>query len=111
MGHGVRMIAVITGANRVIRLEVARRLAERADTAILTARDLTKAQAAAERVGARGAQLDVTDATSAQRLAADLEPVDVLVNHAAVNYDTWQRATTVALDQVRETLETNLLGA
>jgi NAD(P)-dependent dehydrogenase (short-subunit alcohol dehydrogenase family) len=111
MGHGVRMIAVITGANRGIGLEVARRLAQRGDTAILTARDLTQAQAVAERVGARAAQLDVTDASSAQRLAAELEAVDVLVNNAAINYDTWQRATTADLDQVRETLETNLLGA
>ncbi len=45
------MIAVITGANRGIGLEVARQLAARGDTAILTARDMAKAQAAAERVG------------------------------------------------------------
>jgi NAD(P)-dependent dehydrogenase (short-subunit alcohol dehydrogenase family) len=105
------MIAVITGANRGIGLEVARRLAARGDTAILTARDLGKARAAAERVGARAAQLDVADASSVQRLAAELEEVDVLVNNAAINYDTWERAATADLDVVRDTLETNLFGA
>jgi NAD(P)-dependent dehydrogenase (short-subunit alcohol dehydrogenase family) len=105
------MIAVITGANRGIGLEVARRLAARGDTAILTARDPAKAQAAAERVGARAAQLDVTDAESVERFAAELAEVDVLVNNAAIHYDTWQRATSADLQVVREALETNLLGA
>jgi NAD(P)-dependent dehydrogenase (short-subunit alcohol dehydrogenase family) len=105
------MIAVITGANRGIGLEVARQLAARGDTAILTARDPAKAQAAAERVGARAAQLDVTDAESVERFAAELAEVDVLVNNAAIHYDTWQRATSADLQVVREALETNLLGA
>ena len=111
MGHGSGMIAVITGANRGIGLEVARRLAARGDTAILTARDLAKAQAAAERVGAHAAQLDVTDPDSVARFAASVGEVDALVNNAAINYDTWERATTADLDVVRSTLETNLLGA
>jgi NAD(P)-dependent dehydrogenase (short-subunit alcohol dehydrogenase family) len=105
------MIAVITGANRGIGLEVARQLAARGDTAILTARDPAKAQTAAERVGARAAQLDVTDAESVERFAAELAEVDVLVNNAAIHYDTWQRATSADLQVVREALETNLLGA
>jgi NAD(P)-dependent dehydrogenase (short-subunit alcohol dehydrogenase family) len=105
------MIAVITGANRGIGLEVARRLAARGDTAILTARDLAKAEAAAERVGARPAQLDVTDPASVARFAESVAEVDALVNNAAINYDTWERATTADLDVVRDTLETNLFGA
>jgi NAD(P)-dependent dehydrogenase (short-subunit alcohol dehydrogenase family) len=105
------MIAVITGANRGIGLEVARQLAARGDTAILTARDLAKAEAAAERVGARPAQLDVTDPASVARFAESVAEVDALVNNAAINYDTWERATTADLDVVRGTLETNLFGA
>jgi NAD(P)-dependent dehydrogenase (short-subunit alcohol dehydrogenase family) len=105
------MIAVITGANRGIGREVARQLAARGDTAILTARDLAKAQAAAAEVGARPAQLDVTDPDSVERFAAAVGEVDVLVNNAAIHYDTWERARSADLDVVREALETNLLGA
>jgi NAD(P)-dependent dehydrogenase (short-subunit alcohol dehydrogenase family) len=107
------MIAVITGANRGIGLEVARQLAGRGDTAILTARDLAKAQAATAALGAnaRAAQLDVTDPDSVARLADGLDAVDVLINNAAIHYDTWQRASTADLDVVREALETNVIGA
>jgi NAD(P)-dependent dehydrogenase (short-subunit alcohol dehydrogenase family) len=105
------MIAVITGANRGIGLEVARQLAARGDTAVLTARDPAKAQAAAEQVSARAAQLDVTDPDSVARFAQSVGEVDALVNNAAINYDTWERATTADLDVVRGTLDTNLLGA
>ena len=37
--------------------------------------------------------------------------LDVLVNNAAILYDTWQRGIDADLDKVREALETNLLGA
>jgi NAD(P)-dependent dehydrogenase (short-subunit alcohol dehydrogenase family) len=56
-------------------------------------------------------RLDVTEADDIARLAGELERVDVLVNNAAILYDTWNRAATVDLDVVREALETNLLGA
>ena len=101
----------ITGANRGIGREVARQLAARGDTAVLTARDLAKAQAAAAEVGARPAQLDVTDPDSVERFASEVPEVDVLVNNAAIHYDTWERARSADLDVVREALETNLLGA
>ena len=35
----------------------------------------------------------------------------MLVNNAAILYDTWQRGIDADLDQVREAFETNLLGA
>jgi NAD(P)-dependent dehydrogenase (short-subunit alcohol dehydrogenase family) len=60
-------------------------------------------------------RLDVTDPASAAELADDLVErygrVDVLVNNAAIHYDTWQRAENADLGVVREALETNLLGA
>jgi NAD(P)-dependent dehydrogenase (short-subunit alcohol dehydrogenase family) len=116
-------IAVVTGANRGIGREVARQLAMRGDTVVLTARDHGKAeQAAAELVADRTVevaplprQLDVTDAGSVQRVGDDLAErfgrLDVLVNNAAIHYDTWQRASDADLTTVREALETNLLGA
>jgi NAD(P)-dependent dehydrogenase (short-subunit alcohol dehydrogenase family) len=108
-------VCVVTGANRGIGLEVARRLARDGDTVVLTARDLEKAEKAAR--GMRGDvvpwQLDVADPASVERLGGELpyERVDVLVNNAAIHYDTWQRAANADLDVVREALETNLLGA
>jgi len=59
----------------------------------------------------RAVRLDVTDAQSIRALAEALERVDVLVNNAAISYDTWNRAATTDLDFIREALETNLLGA
>jgi NAD(P)-dependent dehydrogenase (short-subunit alcohol dehydrogenase family) len=120
-GAGVSRVAVVTGANRGIGREVARQLAARGDTVWLTARDLGKAERAAAELAAgaggrvRVHQLDVADPAGAARLADDLarehDRVDVLVNNAAIHYDTWQRASDADLDVVREALETNLLGA
>ncbi|MFC4116532.1 SDR family oxidoreductase [Nonomuraea zeae] len=108
-------VCVVTGANRGIGLEVARRLAATGDTVLLTARDLGKAEKAAQGVGAQPWQLDVADPESAERfgreVAARHERVDVLVNNAAIHYDTWQRAADADLTVVREALDTNLLGA
>jgi NAD(P)-dependent dehydrogenase (short-subunit alcohol dehydrogenase family) len=37
--------------------------------------------------------------------------LDVLVNNAAILYDSWQRAASADLETVREAFETNTLGA
>jgi NAD(P)-dependent dehydrogenase (short-subunit alcohol dehydrogenase family) len=59
-------------------------------------------------------RLDVTSGDDAVRVAADITErfgkLDVLVNNAAITYDTWQRAVTADLDVVREAAETNLYG-
>jgi NAD(P)-dependent dehydrogenase (short-subunit alcohol dehydrogenase family) len=112
-------VVLVTGANRGIGRELARQLALRGDAVVLTARDLGKAERAAaalpghERVLAR--RLDVTDPASVEQVAADLDRrygrLDVLVNNAAIHYDTWQDATTADLQVVREALEVNLFGA
>jgi NAD(P)-dependent dehydrogenase (short-subunit alcohol dehydrogenase family) len=63
----------------------------------------------------RVVRLDVTDAAGLAALAADVDDtegrVDVLVNNAAVHYDTWQSAVDVDLAVVREAIETNVLGS
>jgi NAD(P)-dependent dehydrogenase (short-subunit alcohol dehydrogenase family) len=56
-------------------------------------------------------RLDVTDRASIDAIAGELDRVDVLVNNAAIHYDTWNRAATTDLDLVREAMETNLYGA
>ena len=108
---------VVTGANRGIGREVALQLARRGDLVVVTARDAGAAAATAADIGARavGHQLDVTDAASVAGLARFVDdhvgPLDVLVNNAAIHYDTWQRASDADLAVVREAFETNLFGA
>lgn len=112
-------IALVTGANRGIGFEVCRKLAEEGYRVMLTARDASKARDAAERIGgeARGIttqQLDVTDAASIERareaIARRFRRLDVLVNNAAIDYDTDQEVLTADLDRVARTLDANTLG-
>jgi NAD(P)-dependent dehydrogenase (short-subunit alcohol dehydrogenase family) len=113
-------IAVVTGANRGIGLGVVRGLAARGYITVLGARDLAKGKAAAASLAEAGLevllrQLDVTDQASIDRLSHELAGrygrLDVLVNNAAINYDTWQQAENANLAVVRETMETNVYGA
>jgi NAD(P)-dependent dehydrogenase (short-subunit alcohol dehydrogenase family) len=113
-------IALVTGANRGIGLELVRQLAQRGFTTVLASRDAEKGRAAADALAADGLQvearqLDVDDADSARRLAAELDSelgrLDVLVNNAGILYDTWQRGVDADLEVVHRALETNLFGA
>jgi NAD(P)-dependent dehydrogenase (short-subunit alcohol dehydrogenase family) len=115
-------VVVVTGANRGLGLEVVRQSAAAGETVMLGSRDGAAGErAAAELAGgsARGrvvpVELDVTDADGLGRLATRLRDefgrVDVLVNNAAVHYDTWQSSADPDLTVVREALETNVLGA
>jgi NAD(P)-dependent dehydrogenase (short-subunit alcohol dehydrogenase family) len=117
---GEPVVAVVTGANRGIGLEVVRQLAARGDTVVLGSRDLDAGRRAARPLIEAGGnvlarRLDVTDgatlAAIADELAALHHRLDVLVNNAAVHYDTWQSAAGADLAIVQQALDTNLLGA
>jgi len=79
-------ITFITGANKGLGYETARRLTEFGHTVILGARNQGFGQAAADRLGARFVPIDVTDDDSVKRAATDVEAhegrVDTLVNNA-----------------------------
>ena len=81
-------ITFITGANKGLGFETARRLTELGQTVIIGARDASLGQAAAERLGVRFVPIDVTDDDSVKRAAADVEAhegrIDVLVNNAGI---------------------------
>jgi NAD(P)-dependent dehydrogenase (short-subunit alcohol dehydrogenase family) len=108
-------VVVVTGGNRGLGREVARQCAARGDTVVLGSRDLGAGRRAAREVRAVPMALDVTDpdglAVVAQEVERAVGRVDVLVNNAAVHYDTWQNAVDVDLAVVREAIETNVLGA
>jgi NAD(P)-dependent dehydrogenase (short-subunit alcohol dehydrogenase family) len=110
----VSAISLVTGGNRGIGREVCRQLAASGHTVILTARSAEAAAGAAVPMGADPLQLDVTDPESVAAAAGQVEArhghLDVLVNNAAVCYDTWQTAATADLTVVREAAETNLYG-
>ena len=107
-------VALVTGGNRGIGREVCRQLAARGHDVVLTARSADDAASAARAVSAEPLQLDVTDPASvaaAVRWVGDRHGrLDVLVNNAAITYDTWQRAVDADLAVVREAAETNLYG-
>jgi NAD(P)-dependent dehydrogenase (short-subunit alcohol dehydrogenase family) len=119
-----RLTALVSGANRGIGLEVVRQLAMLGHTAILGSRDPDKGREAAARLSSSSQingqvvplQLDVTDQRSIEEAVAEIVRrfwrIDMLINNAAINYDTWQHGITADIDgSVRETFDTNLFGA
>lgn len=112
-------IALVTGGNRGIGFEVCRQLASAGFIVLLTARDARKAKAAADALRSAGRVeplvMDVADANSIANAAAEVakqyERLDVLINNAGINYDTWETVANADINgTVMETITTNLLG-
>src|SRR5262245_47337434 len=107
-------VALVTGANRGIGLEIARQLARKGVTVLLGARELAKAEAAGRQLAKEGLtvsarQLDVADPASVDRLArvvaGEFGRLDVLVNNAGVLLDKDKKGLDADLNAVKETLE------
>jgi NAD(P)-dependent dehydrogenase (short-subunit alcohol dehydrogenase family) len=81
-------ITFITGANKGLGYETARRLSELGQHVIIGARDAERGQAAADRLGVRFVPIDVTDDVSVKHAAADIEAhdgrIDTLINNAGI---------------------------
>ena len=120
-------VALVTGANQGIGLQIAKDLVTHGFTVLVGSRDFAKGEAAANSIeaDAHALQLDVTDhasiAAAAERIRTEFGRLDVLVNNAAISHagapgrsleDMLQssRASVASLDEVRAVFETNVFG-
>jgi NAD(P)-dependent dehydrogenase (short-subunit alcohol dehydrogenase family) len=105
---------LITGANKGLGLETARRLVLAGHTVWLGSRDSARGEEAATAVGARFVQLDVTSDESVTAAAKVVGELDVLVNNAGIapewTEDGVVGAGELTADLMRETFEVNLFG-
>ncbi len=116
---GEKKIALVTGGNKGIGLEICRQLARKGIEVILTSRDGNRGEKAAQTLQREGLetaflQLDVTDPESVGRCAADAEKkfgrLDILINNAGVRFDRDLAIMDLKLDVLRKTVETNIYG-
>jgi NAD(P)-dependent dehydrogenase (short-subunit alcohol dehydrogenase family) len=121
-------VALVTGANQGIGLQIAKDLVAHGFTVLVASRNLKRGEAAAQTIDgdARALQLDVTDrasiAAAAERIRKELGRLDVLINNAAISntrlrpgetIEEYAKSTlpsNVSLDEVRAVWETNVFG-
>jgi NAD(P)-dependent dehydrogenase (short-subunit alcohol dehydrogenase family) len=111
-----KKVALVTGANRGLGLEIARQLAQQGITVVVAARDEEKAKATADKLKGEGldaypVKLDVTSAQDIANLPKFFQEnfgqLDILVNNAGVTYDF---DGDITADTLRRTYETNVIG-
>ncbi|GGJ03685.1 MULTISPECIES: SDR family NAD(P)-dependent oxidoreductase [Streptomyces] len=104
---------LITGGNRGLGHEIARRLVQAGQTVWIGARDAENGRKAADRLGADFVQLDVTDDASVdaavETLGARAGHLDILVNNAGILGEVTAPEDMTA-DQIRHVYETNVFG-
>jgi NAD(P)-dependent dehydrogenase (short-subunit alcohol dehydrogenase family) len=109
---------LITGANKGLGFETARRLVAAGHTVYVGSRDAERGRRAAETLGARAVRLDVTDDASVRAAAAAIEAdggLDVLINNAGIQAEMGEGnamigAAELSADVMRVTFETNVFG-
>jgi NAD(P)-dependent dehydrogenase (short-subunit alcohol dehydrogenase family) len=109
---------LITGANKGLGFETARRLVAAGHTVYVGSRDAERGRRAAEQLHARPVQLDVTDDASVAAAVEVIEAdggLDVLVNNAGIQVEMGDNnvvigAADVTAELMRQTFETNVFG-
>lgn len=122
-----KRIALVTGANQGIGLQVSRELVARGYTVFMGSRNLGNGENAAKSIGdsAIAIGLDVTNqasiAAAAERIRTEVGWLDLLVNNAAISHQgkpgrkleqiiSEGRASVASLDEVKAVFETNVFG-
>lgn len=112
-------VALITGANKGIGLEIARQLGQAGVFVIIGARDAGRAEAAvavliSEGLNAQSVALDLTDhstiRTAAERIKAEHGKLDILVNNAGIVDAQDGPPSTGSAEAARRIMETNFIG-
>ncbi len=109
-----KRVALITGANKGIGLEIARQLGHQGLTVVLGSRDPQKGQAAADALKAEGidahtVKLEVTDAADREAVREFLQQfgkLDVLVNNAGIMLE----AEGITPDTLARTYDANVIA-
>lgn len=112
-------IALVTGANKGIGLEISRQLAEAGVTVVMGARNLQRGQDAANPLAEAGLavqaiKIDLNDeatvASAAKEITARYGRLDILVNNAGIVEPEDGPPSVATIAAVRNLLETNFLG-
>ena len=113
-------VAVVTGGNRGVGLEVCRRLSNLGYAVVLGSRDLRRAEIAAKEIDPEGERIipchievdnSVNIAALGEWVKERFGRVDALVNNASTAPDLWAMAGNTDLSPVAEALDINLFGA
>jgi NAD(P)-dependent dehydrogenase (short-subunit alcohol dehydrogenase family) len=109
-----RKTALVTGANRGIGFEVCRQLGKEGARILMGVREPEGASKSIQQILQEGilaalVTVDVSDVNSIHKLLANIEPVDILINNAAI----LDRAADVLLlddNELETVIRTNLIG-
>jgi NAD(P)-dependent dehydrogenase (short-subunit alcohol dehydrogenase family) len=107
---------LITGANKSLGYETARQLVALGHTVYVGARDAGRGRKAADELGARFVQLEVTDDESVQAAAKQVQAeagrLDVLVNNAGIRVPgPFKAPTEMSLADFQTVFDVNVFGA
>jgi NAD(P)-dependent dehydrogenase (short-subunit alcohol dehydrogenase family) len=120
MNDPAKKVALVTGANKGIGLEISRQLGRLGFAIIVGARDKKLGLAAAEQLKAEGLDahpliIDVTHGPSIERAADFLEQgyghLDALVNNAGAMHDRSLKPSETPIETIRQVFEPNFFGA